>query len=377
MTRSPSDLAKPRSYAPRWIGRALSDTWPGVREHMLLAALGVLGTAIALYLFAPGLLGPDSEELVSEELLLAVLAAVGSLGVVLIAVFIWSLLTAPAVMEQERLAVERARTAAVEAERDEARSELADLRDRTDRAKLRLEVVNDSDPLRPVSSSNAAMAEFIKSESHLFSGAYESYQPRPFETIGGEYRSSDEYTTEVRDYLTALSQRWDRTIAAAAVDRGVAELLLTVRNTGDVGYQDVAIEVTLPDGWNAAWDEGELWEEGLPERPELFGNKSVTFMAASATYNTVMSRAEALQPGTIRERDGGVIIRWNPFDLPSDRDHALEPVRLFIPDGHSGQTVALRWTAASVHGGRPTEGQMEIHVSATPAEPADLLIPAD
>lgn len=386
--RPSDDRDQQRSYAWRWFAHALSNTWRIFREHLAFTLLGLAGAAVALFVLAPTLLGPGSDAIVSQELTLAVLAALGSVVLVLLAVLLWSLLTAPAALEREALDSERARTATAEGERDRVAAELAELRDRIDRSRLRVEVVNDSQPLRPAESSNAAMADFIQAEDHAlmdrlrsgYDGGRGSRGPFAMITdpFGGDSRDEAEFTAEVREYLTGTSQTWPRPLAAAAVDRRIAQLLLTTRNTGDVAYEGVEVEVTLPPDWKAAWDEGDLWEEDHPERPKEWGTRSVAFLASSGAHlGSIVRPAESYDPGTIREEASGVRVRWKPFDLRADRDQRLEPVLLFVPETYAGQTVTLRWTAASVTSGRPEAGTVEVQVSATSASPAELLLTED
>lgn len=373
-----------RSYAGRWIGQALTNTWRIFREHLAFTVISLVGAAAAIFLVAPVLLGPDSATIVSQELTLAALAAAGSVVLVFFVVSLWSLLTAPAAMERKELAAEVARTKAVEAERDGLATDLAELRDRIDRSRLRVEVVNDSEPLRPVESSNAAMARFIQSEDHALTDEFRaSGGKKPgggplsavYDSLHRETRSAEEYIVEVREYLTAVSQSWHRAIAAAAIDRRIAQLLLTVHNTGDIGYSGVEVEVTLPEGWNAGWEEGDLWEDDHPDRPAVWGSKTLSSITSSIT--PIHERLDGNEPGTIRERPEGVRVRWKAFDLPADRDHMLAAVRLFVAESFAGQSMALRWTAASASGGRPVEGTVGVRVSATPASPAELLLPRE
>lgn len=381
------DSATNRGYGRRWIGHALGKTWRLFREHAVGAVLTLVGTALALYVLAPALLGPDSDELVAEELTLALMAAVGSVIAVFLAFLLWSLLTAPATMEREALALERQHTARARGERDRVQRELDELRERIDRSRLRLEVLNDGKPLRPAESSNAAMAAFIKAEDHALMDALRDGNDGgrrgrgpigvAWDSLSGDSREEGEFIAEVREYLTGLHQNWPAVLAAAAVDRGIAELLLTARNTGEVAYEGVEVEVTLPAGWNAAWDEGDLWEESHPERPKEWGAKSVNFLASSVAGLRTIAPINHEEPGTIREHVDGVRVRWRPFDLRADRDQMLDRVRLFVPETAAGQTVPLRWTAASVTSGRPVERTVEVHVSADVASPAELLLPRD
>lgn len=379
-----NEPAAKRSYAGRWIGEALTNTWRIFRGHLAVTAISLVGAAAAIFLVAPLLLGPDSGALVSQELTLAALAAVGSVVLVLFAVLLWSLLTAPVAMERYELAAEGARTTAAEAERDRLATELAELRGRIDHSRLRVEVANDSDPLRPLENSNAAMTRFIQSEDHALTDEFRvSGGKKPgggplsaaYDSLHRETRSAEDYIVEVREYLTAISQKWDRAIAAAAIDQGVAQLLLTVHNTGDIGYAGVEVEVTLPEGWNAGWEEGDLWEDDHPDRPAVWGSKTLASITSSIT--PISDRRDADEPGTIRERPDGVRVRWKSFDLPADRDQMLAPVRLSIPESYAGQSMALRWTAASASGGRPVEGTVGVRVSATSASAAELLLPRE
>lgn len=379
------DSATERGYGRRWIGHALRNTWRLFREHALGAVLTLIGTALALYLLAPTLLGPDSGEVVAQELTLAALAAIGSVAVVFLAFLMWSLLTAPAAMERAALDVERQRTTTATAERHQLQREFDELYQRIDRARLHVEVLNDSDPVRPAASSSAAMAAFIKAEDHALMDALRGGDDggrgarRPlgigFDPLAGDSRDDGEFTAEVREYLTGLHQNWPGVLAAAAVDRGIAELLLTVRNTGEVAYEGVELELTLPAGWNAAWDEGDLWEESHPERPKEWGAKPVAFLASSIAGLHNLTPINRDEPGTIRDHAAGARVRWKPFDLRADRDQMLDRVRLYVPETAAGQTIPLRWTAASVTGGRPVEGTVEVQVSADVASPAELLLP--
>ena len=160
-TTEPRDQDR-RSYARRWFGHAADETWRIFREHLALTALGLIGTALALYFLAPFVLGPDSSRIVTEELLLAALAALGSILVVLLALFVWSFFAAPAALERQTRSAHTEREAVLRNERDTARRERDELAERIDRARLRLQVINDSDPLPAVASSNAVMADFIK-----------------------------------------------------------------------------------------------------------------------------------------------------------------------------------------------------------------------
>lgn len=82
-------------------------------------------------------------------------------------------------------------------------------------------------------------------------------------------------------------------------------------------------------------------------------------------------------PGAIRRRDGRLQITWDPFGLPSDRLEPLSPVRLFVPDHYAGQQLNVPWTAASVSGGRPVSGDVELSFASEPVPPEMLLLPKD
>jgi hypothetical protein len=279
----------------------------------------------------------------------------------------------------EREAEARAATRRDHLEQDLAaeRRAHAELRDRIDASRLRIEVIDESGPLAAVATNDTVKARFIESEKQTLIAPLKKPKPQsrwPWEIdIYGESRNQTRFLTELNEYVAALDERWLPALANAAVDREVTELLLVARNNAEVGVSGVEIQVHLPDDFDAAWDEGDLWQEGLPDRPAAWGSYNAMTFLPDISPSSPMSRS----PGEIERRDGRLVITWDPLALTSKRNQPLAPVRLFVPDTYAGRTIKVVWNAASVPGGEPITGELALTFGPDPIEPEKLLLPRE
>lgn len=292
-------------------------------------------------------------------------------------VFVWEFINAPAALEREAGALSSTRRLALERDLATERQALADLRNRIDASRLRIELIDESGAIATVAIGQEAKARFLQSEKQAFIEPLTREKPRSgsiFDIdIYGESRGQKRYVEEVREYLTALDERWLPALADAAVDRGIAELLLVARNTAQVGVAGVEIQLSLPEDFDAAWDEGDLWQEDLPERPMMWG----TYNAMTFMPNIRSTVSPSPPPGDMERRGGFLIVTWEPFALTAKRSEPLAPVRLFVPETYGGHTIKVPWRAASVPGGEPIAGEVELTFAAEPVAPDALLLPRE
>jgi hypothetical protein len=370
-----ANLAPGRRYGRRWFRYALGATWRFFRANVAWSVVGLVGAAAGIFILTPAFLGSSRPDLVREEILLAVFAFTGSAILVLLGVFVWEFINAPAALEREAAALAATRRQALERDLASEQQGHADLRNRIDASRLRIELIDESGVIATVASSQEAKTRFIESEKQALLEPLTQEKPRRsiFDIdIYGESRSQQRYMHEVREYLTALNERWLPALTNAAVDRGIAELLLVAKNNAEVGVAGVEIQLSLPDDLDAAWDEGELWQEDLPDRPTMWGSyNAMTFIP------DIIPSTSRRPPGHIERRGGRVVITWEPFALTSKRSQPLAPVRLFVPDTYSGQTINGAWSAASVPGGEPITGEVELSIATGPVAPDALLLPPE
>lgn len=372
-----SDLAPGQRYGRRWFGYALAATWRFFRTNVAWSVVGLIGAAAGIFFLTPAFLGSNRPDLVREEILLALFAFIGSAVLLLLVVFVWEFINAPAALEQESAALSSTRRQALERDLAAERQAHTDLRNRIDASRLRIGLIDESGPIATVASGDDAKTRFIESEKQalLEPLTREKSRVRSIFDIDlyGESRSQERYIKEVREYLTALDERWLAALMDAAVDRGVAELLLVAKNNAEVGVAGVEIQVSLPDDFEAAWDDGELWQEDLPDRPAMWGSyNAMTFVP---DISSSISRSPP--PGEIERRAGFLVITWEPFALTSKRSQPFAPVRLFVPDSYAGQRIKVRWSAASVPGGEPISNEIELTFAPDPVAPEALLLPAE
>lgn len=352
-------------------------TWRFFRSNVAWSIVGLVGAAAGIYLLTPVFLGSDRPDLVREEILLALFAAAGSAVLLSIVVFAREFINAPAAMEREADARAATRHDHLEQDLAAERRAHAELRDRIDASRLRIALIDESGPLAAVATNDEVKARFIESETQTLIAPLKQPKPQsrwPWEIdIYGESRSQKRFLTELNEYLAALDERWLPALANAAVDREVTELLLATRNNAEVGVSGVEIQVHLPDDFDAAWEEGDLWQEGLPDRPAAWGSYNAMTFFPDIIPSSPMSRSR----GEIERRNGRLVITWDPFALTSKRSQPLAPVRLFVPGAYTGRTITVAWNAASVPGGEPIAGELDLTFAPDPMQPEKLLLPRE
>jgi hypothetical protein len=88
--------------------------------------------------------------------------------------------------------------------------------------------------------------------------------------LGRDRRNKEQFATEVNGYLANASRRFDALLLKKLIEDGAARLRIAVANPTPRNFEQVQVELTLPDGVDAYLSAEEAWDVlGAPDRPTV------------------------------------------------------------------------------------------------------------
>jgi len=203
----------------------------------------------------------------------------------------------------------------------------------------------DAEPeLRAITFSDDAMEQFAAEAKRL--QRWEPPAGRMF-TVGlpRDMRYPTDYDADVARYLENLPRIIQVHAAQLAVDRGLAELKLVIRNETDLNFARTQVTLRLPAGLGAFFDSDELHEvldDWKP--PREWGTESL-LMPRLASPPVVFPRAT--DDRDVRRTDDALVVLQPSVDVRPRTAHPLKPVYLRIPASMTSELFEIGWRATS------------------------------
>jgi len=258
------------------------------------------------------------------------------------------------------------------------RASAADLARLTQRAnptgpRIALTVERDDRELQTVTYDDAAADAFVAREAERL----QRWTPGRSITATlmlSERRDPERYDATVAQYLERLPARVRAHAGKVAIDRGIAELVLTIVNETDQNFASTLVTLRIPRGVPAFFSAGEL-EDLLQEwkPPVEWGlhnlDHSLALARSELTRSFPSGLAETLAAREIERTDDGVIVRHAPVHVRPRTPHLLDPVYLYLPESYAGETLEIPWRATSTSADGDASGVL---VAPVASEPVDL-----
>jgi len=370
-------------YAKRWVAEALRGTAAliGLGSLVLTALLAaVVGYIVALAS------GRSAADVGSELGWFGVWLA--GLGVVVFGVFVGQLLVAPSRLEARARATNAQALAAVEAERDECRNDLGDLKRDIENRELRFALSLEGTRLIALDDSDSARDTWLEARTKELLDPVPPPVPEyvknflgslPASMTGGDTRSTGMFRTEVHDYIDEVRATWPQLVARRLIENRISRLLVAVSNPTDRRFDGFTLTLLLPEGVVAGWDgTDENWEFVPPKAPKRWGSQTAFMPWYSGHIPDVGNFTVTTSTADIQNVGGRVRVTYAAVDLHQRAENVeLDELNLVVPSPLAGQTLRVDYYATARDTRGRSEGSFDLQVVPERLPVATLLAASD
>ncbi|GAA2156906.1 hypothetical protein GCM10009760_58410 [Kitasatospora kazusensis] len=180
-----------------------------------------------------------------------------------------------------------------------------------------------------------------------------------------ERRSTEAYTVEVGNYVSACQQVMGKRLKQLHADHPANQLRLTLTNNTDRPFAAVQVTVQVRGAWHI--DPGAYDWAPLPEEPAPWGtNTALTtpYINLSVPYPTgPASLAPLRRPvgAQVQQAERDVIITYPPLDLRPHARHQLPIITLAAASQPElGQSVSVTWKSTSTNVNGQCHGSIDL-----------------
>ena len=191
----------------------------------------------------------------------------------------------------------------------------------------------------------------------------------------GDGRTREQYLAEVETYLTKARKQLPRVVLSRCYERHLGRVRLAVRNDTEDPMQDVRLQVTISAKSARAFDDDDIPEGKMPNRPVMLGKLvrnrfDVMAPLSVSPYLGDIGRFQTPTPYSPRrikiENTGSAHITFDPGDLYPKETAPLEEFLLlanYAIDPDALETMTAEWTAVTRNLSGVQSGSLEIPVA--------------
>ncbi len=223
--------------------------------------------------------------------------------------------------------------------------------------------------LTAVRLSGARRDQWHSEEAKRYVGALRAHQDRrrrePFHSsvLLSDSRSPSAYEAEISTYLEQAHVRWQALALQSAIQRGLGEVRVELRNPTRANWERVELELRVPGGVEVFLDDEDPFAVlDAPTAPKEFGDQN--FLAARPVP---LSRLPRDRPTVVSESEDRTV-RFASVHLRPGAVVPLPAIHLLAKPDLAGEALAIPWRATSTSGVGWTQEVIEIPIAPEPDE---------
>ncbi|MFF3716087.1 AlbA family DNA-binding domain-containing protein [Streptomyces prasinus] len=184
-----------------------------------------------------------------------------------------------------------------------------------------------------------------------------------------DYRSESDYVREAEDYLCRYKEYLFDVAMQSYVQKGYGLLRLHLKNSQERSYQQVRLELDLPDGISAFLGEDYAGDDvEAPGRPKPLGEYYSLMRSNIVDMRGIVS-ARALPDVNMRVEGDAVLC--DVVSLRAEETLSLPTVHLMTTERLGESPLVMPWSVTAVNALGRTRGHLEIRLGAEIEKPVD------
>ncbi|MFC8822427.1 AlbA family DNA-binding domain-containing protein [Streptomyces rochei] len=182
-------------------------------------------------------------------------------------------------------------------------------------------------------------------------------------------RSEDDYAREAEDYLLAYKKYVLNVAMQSYARKGFGSLQLRLKNSQERSYQQVRVELDLPDGISAFLGEDYAGDDfEAPDRPKPLGEEYSLIQSNIITMGDISPVGRI--PDAHMRIEGGAIV-CDVASLRAEETLSLPSVHLMNFETSGGSSLVIPWSVTAVNALGRTRGHMEIELGSEIERPTE------
>lgn len=190
-----------------------------------------------------------------------------------------------------------------------------------------------------------------------------------------EPRTAAQYQEEVDAYVEKGVKKMPLVLTYHAIERGLGRIEVLLTNESKRNLREVEVELVFEEKGVAAFFEGEIGYQSMPDRPLEFG-KGSRFGSLSRTirmpYIPQFPALPTIRRGHI-ENDRSARITFGSVDLYPKKAELLEPFFLITHPVHAGTMLTAGWAAVAKDVDDTQEGVLQVEIGSAVLSTDDLM----